>query len=116
MGGPGRVASVELAFTVGDACDVVIFSLHLEAFVSFFDEKSLRKNPGLGFGATGSCGGGSIGTGGTTSTTFAAIVPAVPGLEGVRALLPPGVPGVPGGLAPGVLGRSKPGNTGNAHS
>jgi len=95
---------------------MVVFSLDLEAFISFFDEKSLRKNPGLGLGATGSCIGGSEGTGGGISAALAATVPAVPGLEGVRALLLLGVPGVPGGLAPGVLGRSKPGNTGNAHS
>ena len=72
IGAPGRTASVGLTLTDGDGCDVVVFSFDLEALTSFFDEKSLRKNPGLGFGATGSCVGGSEGTGGGTSAALAA--------------------------------------------
>jgi hypothetical protein len=93
---------VGLAPTGGDAGDVAVFSSVFGALTSFFDEKSRRKKPGLGFALTDSCVGGNVGTGGI-STAVAAIVPAVPGLEDVCAFL---LRGVPGGLAPGVLGRS----------
>lgn len=111
-GASGRRSREEIV-AEGNNAGAFIVSSFDRALTSFFDEKSRRKKPGLGFGLTASCCNGSMGTGGTISATFLAIVPAVPGLEGVRAFL---LRGVPGGLAPGVLGRSKPGNTGNGQS
>ena len=111
-GASGRRLREEIVAKGDNACDVVLSSFD-RALTSFFDENSRRKKPGLGFGLTASCVKGSVGTGGTTSDVVGAMVAAVPGLEGVRDLLPPGVPG---GVAPGVLGRSKPGNTGNGQS